>query len=216
MREILQWSSNVGAVTIGMKMKKDGLAKWIKAYGFGKPTGIQFPGEASGIVAPVDQWSDSSIGNIPMGQGIAVTPIQMAVAFSAVANNGWAVRPRLVAQVGTKVYDEVVDRHRVVPGKVAREVRDMLALAVAEGTGTEAQIPGYEVAGKTGTAEMAVPGGYAKGVYVASFIGMVPADHPRLVVLCAVNGTPEFGGQAAAPAVKKIMQFSLQHLEIAP
>jgi cell division protein FtsI (penicillin-binding protein 3) len=215
-REILQWSSNVGAVTIGMDMGKLGLAKWIKAYGFGKPTGIQFPGEASGIVVPLNQWSDSTIGNIPMGQGIAVTPIQMAVAFSAVANNGWAVRPRLVAQVGTTVYDRVVDRHRVVSGKVAREVRDMLALAVAKGTGTEAQIPGYEVAGKTGTAEIPGSDGYVKGVYVASFIGMVPADHPRLVVLCAVNGTPEFGGTAAAPAVKKIMQFSLQRLEIAP
>ena len=214
-REILQWSSNVGAVTIGMKMEKAGLAKWIDAYGFGKPTGIQFPGEGSGIVVPVEDWSDSSIGNIPMGQGIAVTPIQMARAFSAVAYNGWAVKPRLVAQVGETVYDEV-EKQRVIPGKVAREVREMLALAVAEGTGTEAQIPGYEVAGKTGTAEMAVPGGYAKGVYVASFIGMVPADHPRLVVLCAINGTPEYGGTAAAPAVKKIMQYSLQRLEIAP
>ena len=106
----------------------------------------------------------------------------------------------------------------MIPGKVAREVREMLQLAVDEGTGTEAQIPGYEVAGKTGTAEMPLSdgSGYAKGIYVASFIGMVPADHPRLVVLCAVNGTPEFGGEAAAPAVKKIMQYSLQHLEIAP
>jgi len=214
--QILQHSSNVGAVTIGIKMRKEGLAKWIKAYGFGKPTGIQFPGETGGIVAPVEQWSGSSIGNIPMGQGIAVTAIQMASAFSAVANNGWAVRPRLVTQVGTTTYDQVVDRHRVITGKVAREVRDMLALAVAEGTGTAAQIPGYVVAGKTGTAEMAVPGGYAKGVYVSSFIGMVPADHPRLVVLCTVNGTPVFGGDAAAPAVQQIMQYSLQRLEIAP
>jgi cell division protein FtsI/penicillin-binding protein 2 len=214
-REIMQWSSNVGAVKIGQQMGKDGLARWIDAYGFGKPTGIQFPGEGSGIVVPVEDWSDSSIGNIPMGQGIAVTPIQMARAFSAVAYNGWAVKPRLVAQVGETVYDEV-EKQRVIPGKVAREVREMLALAVAEGTGTEAQIPGYEVAGKTGTAEIAVPGGYAKGVYVASFIGMVPADHPRLVVLCAVSGTPEYGGTAAAPAVKKIMQYSLQRLEIAP
>jgi cell division protein FtsI (penicillin-binding protein 3) len=215
-REILQWSSNVGAVKIGIKMQKPGLARWIDAFGFGKTTGIEFPGEGSGSVLPVDKWSDSSIGNIPMGQGIAVTPIQMAVAFSAVANNGWAVRPRLVAQVGTKVYDRAVDKHRVIPGKVAREVRDMLALAVAEGTGTNAQIPGYEVAGKTGTAEIPVTGGYAKGVYVASFIGMVPADHPRLVVLCAVNGTPKYGGEAAAPAVKEIMQYALQRLEIAP
>ena len=147
------------------------------------------PARSAGIVHPVEEWSDSSIGNIPMGQGIAVTPIQMASAFSAVANNGWQVKPRLVAQVGATVYDKV-EKHRVIPGKVAREVREMLALAVDKGTGTEAQIPGYEVAGKTGTAEMAVPGGYAKGVYVASFVGMVPADHPRLVVLCAVNGTP--------------------------
>ena len=215
-RQILQWSSNVGAVTIGRKMGKRGLAKWIDAFGFGKRTGIQFPGEFNGIVHPVKDWSESSIGNIPMGQGISVTPIQIAVAFSAVANNGWAVRPRLVAQVGTTTYDGVVGKHRVIPGKVAREVRDMLALAVAKGTGTKARIPGYEVAGKTGTAEKAVPGGYAKGVYVASFVGMVPADHPRLVVLVAVDGTARYGGVAAAPAVREIMRFALQHLEIAP
>jgi cell division protein FtsI (penicillin-binding protein 3) len=215
-REILQWSSNVGAVKIGMKMGADGMYRWIKAFGFGKTTGLRIPGEVAGSVPAVADWSGTSIVNIPMGQGIAVTPIQMAAAFSAVANNGWAVRPRLVAQVGDKVYDQIEGRHRVVPGKVAREVRSMLALAVAEGTGTEAQIPGYEVAGKTGTAEMAVPGGYAKGVYVASFIGMVPADHPKLVVLCAVNGTPQYGGEAAAPAVKQIMQYALQRLEIAP
>ena len=216
-RQILQWSSNVGAVTIGMEMKKKGLAKWIDAFGFGRPTGIQFPGELGGIVHPVDQWSDSSIGNIPMGQGIAVTAIQMASAFSAVADNGWQVKPRLVAQVGTTTYDKV-EKHRVIPGKVAREVRSMLQLAVDKGTGTKAQIPGYAVAGKTGTAEIPMEdgSGYAKGIYVASFIGMVPADHPRLVVLCAVKGTAMYGGDAAAPAVKEIMQYSLQRLEIAP
>jgi cell division protein FtsI (penicillin-binding protein 3) len=216
-REILQWSSNVGAVTIGRKMEKEGLAKWVEAFGFGEPTGIEFPVESGGIVLPVDEWSGSSIGNIPMGQGIAVTAIQMASAFSTVAYNGWQVKPRLVAQVGTKVYDGV-EKHRVIPAGVAREVRSMLRLAVEKGTGQNARIPGYEVAGKTGTAEIALPdgGGYAKGVYVASFVGMVPADHPRLVVLVAVEGTPEYGGDAAAPAVREIMQFSLQHREIAP
>ena len=165
-----------------MKMGAEDMYRWIKAFGFGKTTGIQIPGEVAGSVPAVADWSGTSIVNIPMGQGIAVTPIQMAAAFSAVANNGWAVRPRLVAQVGDRVYDQILDRRRVVPGKAAREVREMLALAVAKGTGTEARIPGYEVAGKTGTAEMAVSGGYAKGIYVASFIGMVPADHPKLVV----------------------------------
>jgi cell division protein FtsI (penicillin-binding protein 3) len=216
-RQILQWSSNVGAVKIGMKMGKAGLSRWVEAYGFGEQTGIEFPVESPGIVLPVEQWSGSSIGNIPMGQGIAVTAIQMASAFCTVAYNGWQVKPRLVAQVGTTVYDQV-EKHRVIPGKVAREVRDMLRLAVDKGTGKEARIPGYGVAGKTGTAEIALSNGrgYAKGVYVASFIGMAPADHPRLVVLVAVDGTPMYGGQAAAPAVRQIMQFSLQHLEIAP
>ena len=154
------------------------------------------------------------------GQGIAVTPIQMAAAFSTVANSGVAVKPRLIAQVGNTVYDDV-EEHRVVSAKVAREVRSMLATAVAEeGTGTEAQIPGYEVAGKTGTAQKPLldRSGYSKTDYVASFIGMVPADHPRLVVLVAVDSprTSIYGGDIAAPAVQKIMRFALQRLEIAP
>ena len=218
-REILQWSSNVGAVKIGMKMGKERLLKWMDAFGFARPTGVDFPGEAAGLVPPADTWSGTTIANIPMGQGIAVTPLQMAVAFSTVANNGVAVKPRLVAQVGDTVYDDV-QKHRVIPASVARAVRSMLATAVAEGTGTKAQIPGYEVAGKTGTAEkpLADGSGYSKTDYVASFIGMVPADHPRLVVLVAVDSprTSIYGGDIAAPAVQKIMHFALQQLEIAP
>ena len=216
-REIIQWSSNVGAVKIGQLMGEDGMYKWIKVYGFGEPSGVEFPVDSGGIVAPVDQWSGSSIGNIPMGQGIAVTALQMASAFSAVANNGVQVRPRLVEQVGDQVVEATEsDRHRVISAKVARQVRSMLQLAVDEGTGTSAQIPGYGVAGKTGTAEIPVPGGYDDTLNVASFIGMVPADHPRLVVLVAVDSTPMYGGDAAAPAVKEIMQYCLQRLEIAP
>jgi len=218
-REILQWSSNVGAVKIGMMMRKQGMLKWMNAYGFGRPTGVEFPGEAAGLVPRADQWSGTSIANIPMGQGIAVTPLQMAAAFSTVANDGVAVKPRLVAQVGATVYDSV-QQHRVISATVAREVRSMLATAVAKGTGVKAQIPGYVVAGKTGTAEkpLADGSGYSKTDYVASFIGMVPADHPRLVVLVAVDSphTSIYGGDIAAPAVQKIMRFALQQLEIAP
>jgi cell division protein FtsI (penicillin-binding protein 3) len=218
-REILQWSSNVGAVKIGMIMGKKRLLKWMDSFGFAKPTGLEFPGEAAGIVPPADQWSGTSIVNIPMGQGIAVTPLQMAVAFSTVANNGVAVKPRLIAQVGDTVYDDV-EKHRVIPASVASDVRSMLATAVAKGTGTNAKIPDYEVAGKTGTAEKPLPdgSGYSKTDYVASFIGMVPADHPRLVVLVAVDSprTSIYGGDIAAPAVQKIMRFALQRLEIAP
>jgi cell division protein FtsI/penicillin-binding protein 2 len=218
-REILQWSSNVGAVKIGMKMGQERLLKWMDAFGFAKPTGIGFPDEAAGIVPPADLWSGTTIINVPMGQGIAVTPIQMAAAFSTVANNGVAVKPRLIAQVGDTVYEDM-QKHRVISAKVAREVRSMLVTAVDKGTGTKAQIPGYEVAGKTGTAEKPLPdgSGYSKSDYVASFIGMVPADHPRLVVLVAVDSprTSIYGGDIAAPAVQKIMRFALQQLEIAP
>jgi cell division protein FtsI/penicillin-binding protein 2 len=218
-REILQWSSNVGAVTIGLKMGKERLLKWMDAFGFAKPTGVDFPGEAAGLVPRADLWSGTTIANVPMGQGIAVTPLQMAVAFSTVANNGVAVKPRLITQVGDAVYDDVV-RHRVISATVAREVRSMLATAVAKGTGVKAQIPGYVVAGKTGTAEkpLADGSGYSRTDYVASFIGMVPADHPRLVVLVAVDSphTSIYGGDIAAPAVQKIMRFALQQLEIAP
>jgi cell division protein FtsI/penicillin-binding protein 2 len=215
--EILQWSSNVGAVTIGRKMGQSGLLKWMDAFGFGAPTGVQSPGEVAGRVPGADEWSGTSIVNIPMGQGIAVTSMQMAAAFSTVANNGMAVRPRLVSQVGKTVYDER-EKHRVITSSVARKVRAMLTTAVAEGTGAKAQIPGYEVAGKTGTAEMPLENGagYADDVYVASFVGMAPADRPKLVVLVTVFETPMYGGDAAAPAFQKIMRDALQHLEIAP
>ena len=218
-REVLQWSSNVGAVKIGMMMGKNRLLKWMKAFGFGTPTGTGLWGEAEGIVPPAELWSGTSIVNIPMGQGIAVTPIQMAVAFSTVANNGIRMTPRLVDRVGDTV-TEAPAGQRVISAKVAADVRSMLTTAVDKGTGTKAQIPGYKVAGKTGTAEKPLPngGGYSQTDFVASFIGMVPADHPRLVVLVAVDSPRSsiYGGDIAAPAVQKIMRFSLQHLEIAP
>ena len=217
--DILVNSSNIGAVTIGIKMGQAALLKWVKAYGFGRPTGIAFPGESAGIVPAADQWSGSTIANLPMGQGIAVTPLQITAAFAAVANNGVYEQPHLLSQVGTTLYREPPGR-RIIPARIAAKVRDMLAAAVDHGTGVKAQIPGYVVAGKTGTAQKPLPGGggYSKTDYVASFIGMVPADHPRLVVMVAVDSphTSIFGGDIAAPAVQKIMRFALQQLEIAP
>lgn len=217
--DIIKYSSNVGAVKIGLMMGKTRMLKWIGAFGFGDKTGITFPGEVDGIVPAADKWSGSSIANIPMGQGIAVTPLQMAAAFSTVANDGVAVKPRLVSQVGTRVYGRGATR-RVIPARIAREVRQMLFTAVEGGTGTKAQIPGYQVAGKTGTAQkpLADGSGYSESNYVASFVGMVPASHPKLVVLVEVDEprTSIYGGDIAAPACQKIMRFALQHLEIAP
>lgn len=215
-REILVHSSNVGAVTIGEKMGKDELLKWVDLFGFGKKTGVDFPGEVAGIV-PRD-WSGSTIGNLPMGQGIAVTPLQMTAAFAAVANRGVWVRPHVLAQVGQRVAP-VAPRRRVLPIETAKQVVSMLTEAVQEGTGTEAQIPGYRVAGKTGTAQKALANGagYSSSAYFASFVGIMPANHPRLVILVAVDEPhPIWGGVVAAPAVREIGEFALQHLEIAP
>ena len=215
-RDILVDSSNVGAVTIGIDMGQESLLKWVDAFGFGKRTGVDFPGESPGIVPR--EWSGSTIGNLPLGQGIAVTPLQMASAFAVLANRGIRVEPHLVAQTGTTV-SSAPERRRVVSAKVARRMVSMLTDAVEEGTGTEARIPGYEVAGKTGTAQKPLPdgSGYSKYAYVASFVGIMPADHPRLVVLVSVDEPhPIWGGVVAAPAVREIASFALTHLEIAP
>lgn len=215
-REIISHSSNVGAVKIGLKMGQKRLLKWVDAFGFGQTTGIGFPGESAGIVPR--EWSGSTIGNLPLGQGIAVTPLQMACAFGVLANRGVWVEPRLTARVGEAETPEPEER-RVVPARVARQMLSMLTTAVREGTGTKARIPGYEVAGKTGTAQKPLPGGggYSKDDYVASFVGVVPADDPRLVVLVSVDEPSTiWGGEVAAPAFAEIAAFALQHLEIEP
>ncbi len=217
-RQILAKSSNVGAVTVGKLLGKQRLLDWIYRFGFGKLTGIDFPGEVPGFVLPGDRWWSSTIGNVPMGQGISVTPIQMVAAYGAIANDGVMIKPYLTAQVGTRVAARQKGR-RIVTPKVAQQLRSMLSDVVADGTGTEAQIPGYVVAGKTGTAQKALPngGGYSKVNYVASFIGMVPARDPQLVVAVVVDEPhPYWGGTVAAPAFRQIASYALQRLEIAP
>ena len=212
---ILSHSSNVGAITLAEKLGKQRLVRWIKRFGFGKLTGIDFPGESQGIVLPEERWSGSSIGNIPIGQGIAVTPIQMASAYAAIANRGLWVQPHLVDHVGDGAA-KVPGRRRIVTQWVARQIMAMLKNVVAEGTGTLAEVPGYQVAGKTGTA--AKPderGGYSDSRYVASFVGVVPASRPRLVILVSVD-EPQgaiWGGVVAAPAFSQIAKFGLQYLD---
>jgi cell division protein FtsI/penicillin-binding protein 2 len=212
---ILSHSSNVGAITLAQKLGKQRLVRWIQRFGFGKLTGIDFPGESQGIVLPEERWSGSSIGNIPIGQGIAVTPIQMASAYAAIANRGLWVQPHLVDHVGDGA-PKVPGRRRIVTQWVARQIMAMLKNVVAEGTGTLAEVPGYQVAGKTGTA--AKPderGGYSDSRYVASFVGVVPASRPRLVILVSVD-EPQgaiWGGVVAAPAFSQIAKFGLQYLD---
>ena len=216
--QILTHSSNIGAITLAEMLGKARLTKWISRFGYGHTTGVDFPGESPGIVLPPDKWSGSTIGNVPIGQGIAVTPVQMAAAYAAVANRGIWSRPHLIDHVAGGGRPSL-HRHRMVSQRVAAQVMAMLKGVVAEGTGTFAAIPGYQVAGKTGTAQKPDSnGGYATGRYVASFVGTVPASRPRLVVLVAVD-EPQgaiWGGVVAAPAFQQIARFGLQYLELPP
>jgi cell division protein FtsI (penicillin-binding protein 3) len=217
--QILQHSSNVGAVTIAERLGRTELSDWITRFGFGKKTELDFPGESPGQVLAPEQWSGSTIGNVPIGQGIAVTPIQMAAAYAAIANGGVWVQPHLVDRVGGKRLNHF--KHvRIVTPAVDAALKAMLTGVVDEhgGTGGEAAIAGYSVAGKTGTAQKPGPNGYTTGKYVASFVGMVPVEKPRLLVLVKVDEPTEniFGGVVAAPAFAQIAKFDLQYLSVPP
>jgi len=215
---ILSHSSNVGAITLAQRLGKERLSRWITRFGFGRKTRIGYPGEARGFVLAPDEWSGSTIGNVPIGQGIAVTPVQMAAAYGAIANDGVWVQPHLVKRVqGARPVRP--QRRRVVSPTVAAQLNAMLQNVVSGGTGTSAAVPGYKVAGKTGTAEKPSPyGGYGTGKYVASFVGMVPASDPKLVILVVVDEptVTYWGGVVAAPAFAEIARFALQYLEVPP
>jgi cell division protein FtsI (penicillin-binding protein 3) len=212
--EILSRSSNVGTITLAEQLGRERLEAWIARFGFGKRTGIDFPGETKGILP--FYWSGSTIGTLPIGHGIAVTPIQMAAAYGAVANGGVWLPPRLLAD---RTLGNGPHRRRVMSKRVAGHLLSMLRDVVIEGTGQKAEVAGYQVAGKTGTAAKPDPrGGYSESRYVASFVGVVPASAPRLVVLVTVDepGGGIEGGVVAAPAFQEIAQFALQYLEIPP
>jgi cell division protein FtsI (penicillin-binding protein 3) len=216
--QILAHSSNIGAIELAEMLGRTRLSAWISRFGFGHSTGIDFPGESPGIVLPPDKWSGSTIGNVPIGQGIAVTPVQMAAAYAAIANGGVWSRPHLVDHIAGGGRPSL-HRRRLVSHRIASELMMMLKDVVAEGTGQYAAMPGYQVAGKTGTAQKPDShGGYATGRYVASFVGIVPASRPRLVILVTVDepqGTI-WGGVVAAPAFQQIARFDLQYLEVPP
>jgi cell division protein FtsI/penicillin-binding protein 2 len=214
--QILSLSSNVGTVTLAQLLGREHLTKWIDRFGFGRSTGLGFPGESAGILP---QWSGSTIGNVPIGQGIAVTALQMASAYAVVANRGVRVEPHLVDRIGGGPRT-LPKRRRVMTPQLADTLSTLLRGVVDEGgTGTEAAIPGYLVAGKTGTAQKPDPtGGYSSSRYVASFVGFVPATDPRLVVLVTVDEPHSsiWGGVVAAPAFQQIAKFALQYLEVPP
>jgi len=215
---ILKVSSNIGADLIGMRLGKQRFDYWVHRFGFGQPTGVDLPGEQSGIVLHWWNYSGSSMANLPFGQGESVTPMQMVAAYSAIANGGILRAPHVVQSVGGKPTPTPAGRQIISP-TTASELRDMLRGVFADGgTASGAAIDGYDMAGKTGTANIAVDGHYSDSAYVASFIGMVPTDHPRLVVAVVVNQPHGsiFGGSVAAPAFQQIAGWAVPYLGIPP
>jgi cell division protein FtsI (penicillin-binding protein 3) len=214
--QILSQSSNVGTITLAQVLGRSRVEDWMARFGFGKPTGVDAPGEARGLLP--SYWSGSTIGNVPIGQGIGVTAIQMAAAYGAIANDGVYRTPYLVDRVGREWLDRGKGR-RVLSKTVSAQMMAMLRDVVAAegGTGAAAAVPGYTVAGKTGTAAKPVPGGYSTSKYVASFVGIVPAKDPRLVVSVSIDEPSTiWGGVVAAPAFAEIARQALVELEVAP
>ena len=219
--QILARSSNVGAITIAKLEGVETFNDWVHRYGFGAPTGVDLPGEEKGVTLAPSEYSGSSIGNLPIGQGELVTPMQMATAYAAIANGGILRPPHIVHAVNGAV-QPLPKGHRVISKTTAAELRQMLEGVLGpEGTASQVSIKGYQLAGKTGTASKINPetGEYSLTKYVASFIGFAPASDPQLLCAVVVNEPQTgsiYGGAVAAPAFGQIMSFALPYLGIAP
>ena len=218
--DILVKSSNIGTIKIAQEVGPRGLDTMLRGFGFGIPTAIEFPGQEPGTVTRPEQYSESDIGAIPIGQGIAVTAMQMLDVYTTIANDGRSRPPRLVAatidEEGERHENERAPGQRVISPTTAEQIRTMLAGVVDDGTGTRARIPGYTVAGKTGTALKAP---YERGEYVASFVGFAPAESPRFAAIVVVDtpGPGEYyGGEIAAPAFARILRYALRRANVAP
>ena len=221
---VLAKSSNIGTVQVAQRLGAQRMHDALARFGFGVRTGLGLPGESRGQLPAVANWSGSSIATIPIGQGVSATAIQVASVYATVANGGVRVAPSIVRATidaaGHATPVAAPEQHRVVSARVASTLAKMLENVVtAEGTAPLAAVPGYRVAGKTGTAQRVVNGRYATGNYTSSFIGFAPADAPRLVVAVVLQGTGAngyFGGSTAGPVFKDVMSFGLNALRIAP
>jgi cell division protein FtsI (penicillin-binding protein 3) len=219
--DVIAKSSNIGTVKVGQKLGGEKVYDYIRRFGFGEKTGIDLPGEVSGINRPPAEWSRSDITTIPMGQGIAVTSLQMACAISVIANGGYLVKPYVVDRITTwegETYKqfEPVTKRRVLSEYACEKMKDALRRVVTDGTGKRAKSRLYDTCGKTGTAQMVNPaGGYYPDKYNATFVGFAPMDVPAIsVVVTACDPRPVyFGGSVAAPAFKEITERTLQYLD---
>lgn len=224
LEQIIEYSHNIGAAEVGMRIGGRRLYEMIRAAEFGQPTEVGLPGENSGIVPALADWSAPSLPTISFGQGISITPLALARFYAAIANGGLLIRPRILSAIagerGNVIYRYKRQiEHRLFSRRTAATLRKFLRSVVLRGTGDPtAQIPGYTTAGKTGTAQIVENGDYAPGQYVASFVGFVPAERPRYVILVKVvkpRGAI-YGSIVAAPAFAKIAMIAMLHAGVLP
>ncbi len=225
--DVLVYSSNIGAAKLAMQLGENRLYSYIKQLGFGDRTGIDLPGEIVGMVHPTNQWTKISITRIPMGQGVAVTPIQMVMAMGAIANNGKLMMPQIIHSITDEQNNTIADFPPVVVRQVVNQETDKALISALEdviikGTAKHGAVPGFHAAGKTGTAQkVSVQGGYMSGKYVVSFVGFLPAEDPELVGMVMLDNATtrqgeNYGGLVAAPVFSSIAEKAMHYLNIDP
>jgi cell division protein FtsI (penicillin-binding protein 3) len=222
--DALAKSSNVAAIKLGLRVGDAQMYEYMKRFGFGSKTEVELPGETSGLVRAVERWQPSSIGSIAMGQEVGVTPVQMAAAFGALANDGLRISPHLVREIratdGSLVYRAEPEQHRVVGAETAQQLRHMLEGVTLNGTAKKAQLDGYTAAGKTGTAQKIDPKtrAYSKTKYIGSFVGFAPVENPSVVIIVVIDEPvgSYHGGDVAAPVFREIAEQILPELNVAP
>ena len=223
--EVIEHSSNIGAIKIAQRVGEETFSDYLHAFGFGEKTGVDLSGESSGILRPRDRWSGRSLASLAIGHEVAVTPLQLITAAAAVANGGSLMRPYVVAEVRdgdgyTVMRTEPHVRKKVISIQAAAELTEILSRVVSQGTAGMAALPSHAVAGKTGTAQKAdrKHGGYLKDQYISSFFGFFPARFPQLIILVVIDEpkTEFWGGKVAAPVFRKIAEQAVPYLNILP
>jgi cell division protein FtsI (penicillin-binding protein 3) len=221
--QVIQRSSNIGAVKIAMELNEDRLYRYLRAFGFGERTEIDLPGEIAGLVKGPRDWGRRSLASIAIGQEIGITPLQLVAAVSAVANGGWLMKPYVVAEVRdasgrTVARTTPIVRRRPISPETTHTLAGILEGVVTTGTGTRAAVPGYRVAGKTGTAQKIDPatGAYSSTQVVGSFVGFAPVENPRLAVIVVVDEpqSDAWGGMVAAPVFRRVVEQALPYLGV--
>jgi cell division protein FtsI (penicillin-binding protein 3) len=225
--EIISHSSNHGAALLAMLMGDDKFYEYARRFGFGQQTGFPFGGEISGVLTPPSKWTPIDITRIAAGMSVSATPMQIHYAMASIASGGELQRPQIIREIrdasGELVYRfGPALRHRVMTQQTAEQMALALRGVVTEGTGKVAAIPGYQIAGKTGTAQKLIDGKYSDKNHIGSFVGFFPASHPRIVMAVIVddanvpNGGDAYGATVAAPSFKRIAEQLIQYLDIEP